>query len=1622
MFSMSDQKELKTIELELTRRREERAAGRGTTRRRLRRLLRAGVIGVALVFFGLSGWFLLNFLRLNSDLIEGHIKQRVLPGLTAGVAPVSVGRITGDLIHGVELQNLVVQNPHFSTGGVFLTVGRITLKYSLIDVFWGNLILEKMIADGVVITLSRNRVGRAVWNFGAPAAAAEAEVPFGSGTVSAAAPVGNRTVPESTGSAPQKVDPQGKAQAQAEAVADRFLSHIEVRNLSLLVPRPRELAADPALVRFLNLPPGNLAFSGLNLLLKKYPHKEFNQHTLTVAAPGNARAADLQWTRQKKNGDYFILASLLGQRLILTVQNLGAAGRGYQIYDERNKNRLNLRFRLAREPVSLVRRLMGVNGNIALENISVLEEILPAKIGLEGALKVVLNSADDQTPALDTEIALLLTKGALRLPGPTVSPSMSATVTSTSTVAATVTSPVTSPSASFAQTAPVLAPSTASGVATAAPSSSAPFVASAVQTAHGAPLAPDPDSAAVGVGDDLALHEITNINLEATLKQRHAVIKHLEMQTGRIFSRHAGEVTFVDVGTYAGTFTSDLGGEKMELTGSVLRLATGVRRIALGAKREAGEVHLQAEQETFLGVNRYRELEVTADIAQGRRVADLVPARLLPPQWGKAWQQWLTRVDLIGPLRAQAVLPSWREPGAGRAELTLRGATIVSMVDAADRAQLDGVIRLASRTIELIDLAVTVDRLRFRLDGNVKADAALKVPEAYRLKLVGELVGGRTLTMTAKKWQNTFGLANKPGFDQIELEGGTLFEGLVSTDGASQTFRVAADKVRIRRGKKAWWLDGVTGEISTLERLDQCRGVPARLDVQLQAGVFGFPVQAAGRLNLASATIQQGRITAKGSDFQVLLNALKEHPDVAAMLRQRPLSLSGAFQLDLGLEGRLNRPALTGRLDFPALTVKTGDVTARLPFDLSLKSTTVGEYQGELAAKNAQITIKDTTFALGKTRAALSWSKPKGAKEHLLVLDSSAEVAGTTLTAKARYLPRIDRLESALVRAKSADIQRFAVELAKVGRFRTPFTLRGGFEAEVRLAGPLTALQPEGHLDVEDVTLKFPLSGSRKSLDVENLKGRFEFAATAASAASAASSASTASTASIASTAGAILGEIKQVTGRILGAQVILDGKARLEKGAQGFVPVLERVHADIRGLPAANLFGFFQGGVMAPELLAPFSGVTGLLSGKLAVTGARGRYLGEGELALAEGGFAHTALKEPLKSLSGRLRLARKKEGEVPRLEVAGLTGSFGRSRISIPSGFISDPQKAARFEFKGVVDSVYPSDVLSLLGGLRLPRISFPRESPLRGTLQLSGTPVKPLVTAAIEGTDTEVKLQSGTATYLIPFGKTSVNLTYDTASGLLQVPESTVGIMDGSLKISKGEGVFASGRVRSFTCTGTLAEIDLAYLGQSGQAPIRGRAWGNLQAEQKENGTREALFQLQLKDFVVMNMPLDPDIIAQIGLESLEEPEFRTGQLHLYIASDDETGDVGKLKIADGLLAGPDLRFEITSGLFDPKNLQLNARLQLNPQPLRQSKLGKKMGNLTRVLQDKETGIPYIDLKVTGTWDNPGLMKSAIVKQNEKRGKRNYIKSIFGGRRSHKASVEELKAWFPGWTPTK
>jgi hypothetical protein len=240
-----------------------------------------------------------------------------------------------------------------------------------------------------------------------------------------------------------------------------------------------------------------------------------------------------------------------------------------------------------------------------------------------------------------------------------------------------------------------------------------------------------------------------------------------------------------------------------------------------------------------------------------------------------------------------------------------------------------------------------------------------------------------------------------------------------------------------------------------------------------------------------------------------------------------------------------------------------------------------------------------------------------------------------------------------------------------------------------------------------------------------------------------------------------------------------------------------------------------------------------------------------------------------------------------------------------------------------------------------------------------------------------------------------------------------------LNGEILIDQGKGVFAGDKPFTFNATGKITDIDLGQLRISDAESFKGLISGTMKAIWETNGTRDAVFNLGFRDIFIPKIPIvDPQTIGKVGIDFIEKPDFREGQLNFYVTSDEDSGYAGKLLIADGLFAGPHMRLELGNSEFNPLAMKISGKLMLNPQSLRHTGIGKKLGKLSAAIQDKKTGIPYVDLNLAGTWDKPELMARSLQKAAEKRGKRNFIRKLFGSRGPHKASVEELMQWFPGW----
>ncbi len=159
----NENKKIESLVIELEKRKSNHKDGSGRNLKRLlRKIIRKTLMLLAVAFLVLAGVFILNFFRLNSDLIDGHIKEGLVPSLTNGQFELEFGGISGNLLKGVELDSVVIKNKYIDSAATLLTVPRIALEYSLLDVLLGNLVLENIIIENLVITLNREEKSRAL--------------------------------------------------------------------------------------------------------------------------------------------------------------------------------------------------------------------------------------------------------------------------------------------------------------------------------------------------------------------------------------------------------------------------------------------------------------------------------------------------------------------------------------------------------------------------------------------------------------------------------------------------------------------------------------------------------------------------------------------------------------------------------------------------------------------------------------------------------------------------------------------------------------------------------------------------------------------------------------------------------------------------------------------------------------------------------------------------------------------------------------------------------------------------------------------------------------------------------------------------------------------------------------------------------------------------------------------------------------------------------------------------------------------------------------------------------------------------------------------------------------------
>ncbi|HNW36750.1 MAG TPA: hypothetical protein PKM25_17560, partial [Candidatus Ozemobacteraceae bacterium] len=517
-------------------------------------------------------------------------------------------------------------------------------------------------------------------------------------------------------------------------------------------------------------------------------------------------------------------------------------------------------------------------------------------------------------------------------------------------------------------------------------------------------------------------------------------------------------------------------------------------------------------------------------------------------------------------------------------------------------------------------------------------------------------------------WRST-GLKGIPRFDSLVLEGGRLLEAKLTSASETQNIAMNISKLRIRRGKKTWWVDDVAMKLATDEPLDRVRGLPSRLTADAALKLFGFPGTVHAVLNLAESRMAELAVSWRGDDFGTLLTALREHPDIDEAIRKYQIDLGGAFTLKVNGSGLLNRPSLSGSVAFPRLDLKAGRVSAAMPCDLSLSMGNDGEYRGDISTKNAKISVRGVDFVLDGLHSQLSWGRSKGSKAQMLKLNGTTRVFDTILDLESSMEPAARRIRSLKLKGQSRRLQTLMGEIARIGKFNLPFTVNGPADVEFIASGSFDALTAKAAADIAGLDLRLPLhiaSGRIFPVDITGISGHIEFAQTAP---------------------GRFSGSITNGRAEAAGGMLALSGKARLEKEGGKFTPLLDDLSATLENLDAAKLMQILNGGFLPVEIAGKLTDVAGKLSGRLNLGGGRNRYGGQGEVTIAGGGFRWAGIPEPVRHLDAKLVLSRRQGRPEPVVEWQGVKAMFGRSTVSIPSGRLIDPQNTAKLSLEGVI-----------------------------------------------------------------------------------------------------------------------------------------------------------------------------------------------------------------------------------------------------------------------------------------------------------------------------------------------
>ncbi len=1471
-----------TIARELEKRRTEH--GSGTARSRaIRKLLRRILMLIALVFFVLAGIFIFNFFRLNSNLVEGYIKQGIIPNLTQGRFAMTIGSVSGNLINGVELESVLIENPLFKGTSALMTIPRISMKYSLWGIFRGNITLEKLQIENPVVTLKRDETGRAIWDF-------TAEEMF-------------------TGKEGKQTDWQKRAAAQV--LADNYLTDISVKNLSILIPEPGELIVDEFVKRLVKFPTRTYQISGIGMTLKKYPAEKFVSHILSVATSENQNFLRFQVTRTKQSGNFTVSFDAIGQNFNLAVENLGLKGRKVNFYDGRMRDRLNLEWVIERGHKSLPEKISGLSGTLKISDFaSVFTPILADGSEIKGALELFCQTPDGKN-FYDSDIELKLAGIRIKVP---FSP------------------------------------------------------------------------------------EIQALDAEIAAKNRIAELKKLQVKIKNIESIHQGEINYSDESNIKAALTANIMGDLMKLNGNYAREKPGFHRLSLNINRNSGRAKIDVNRQIEGKNVVYRDFKIEAGLEKDGRAVDILPLNVLPDQIGNQILAWFNRIDLVGPLKINTSFPTIDDWKNADLDFSFNGARIVSRQNEADQVRIDGGARFSDGVLSLVNMSAVIDNLRFNASGAVELAAQRPFVSSFDLALNGG-VEGASFVITSERAQKSLGLKQKPDFDCIELKGSRLFSANLNSKSSLNRVNFDLEKMRLVRRKKPLWLDNFSAEFTT-GILDLASGkLPGASNLNAAGDFFGIKVSAMVKANLASGTIDELSCKGGGDNFSRILEALVTQPEGQHFFKKYPMSIGGAFDFAFLGRGLLKDPKLDGWIKFPALNLSYNNFLAKLPFHAMIK-TSDQNYAAEITAGKAFIKVKDVSFDLGKTMAKAEARQFFSTRDPEIKFSADSEIFSTGVKAGGAINLASKKIRKFDVKINSGNIENLSREIARIGKFKIPFELSGKFSADAGLSGSLFSPDSDGNVKFSNINLDFPIeSGGRsQKLTARNLNGKASFIKRGNDLFSI---------------------DVEKINGKILEAGVELFGKAGLMRKGQGLKPVFEKIELKLGGLKAADLANYLINGFLPSEYAKKIDVNNGLIDGNFSLSGSSEKILAVGQARLTDVSIGYSALKDRFEKVSGLLRFEGRSDGSYARIGVNDCSASFGRSKFKIAEGFIEDPLFSGKLMLKGAVEKLFPTDILGMMGGMKIEALSFPEEGWLDGKLEVEGTLAEPRLKTQVSSSKMKIAWKKDGQEFNFPVGQNSLELDYNAGSGMFKIDKVKLGLLNGLIEMQPTSGIFSREQPFVFNAEGSLSGIDLSKLEMKDADSIKGIIDGKLKANWESSGARDAVFNLNFKNLFIPRIPLvDPKTMDKVGVDFIEQPDFREGQLNFYVTTEEDSGFAGKLLIADGLFAGPHMRLELGNSEFDPVALKLSGKLMLNPQSLRHTDLGKKLGRLSATIQDRQTGIPFVDLNLSGTWDKPEIIAGSLQKRTEKRAKRNFIKRLFGSRGPHKASVEELMKWFPGW----